>query len=65
MIDPRDAYTTPAPVPIGQMTSDEQIRQQTGPGTEGLPGFVVIDPGPGGWYFDDDSGEWKQEEVKR
>src|SRR5215218_2915639 len=24
------------------------------------PGFVVVDPGPNPWYFDDESGEWTQ-----
>lgn len=42
------------------MTPEEQIRQQTGPGTEWLPGFVVVDPGPEPWDFDDESAEWKQ-----
>jgi len=47
------------PVPLWRMTPDEQIRQQSGPGTEGLPGFVVVDPGPGAWYRDD-QGNWRQ-----
>ncbi|MGC4191946.1 MAG: hypothetical protein QM589_12415 [Thermomicrobiales bacterium] len=48
-----------APVPLWRMTPDEQIRQQTGPGTEWLPGFVVVDPGPNAWYQDAD-GVWRQ-----
>lgn len=47
------------PIPLGRMTAQEQIRQQTGPGTDGLPGFVVVDPGPKPWYQDDD-GVWRQ-----
>lgn len=42
---------------LDQMTVDEQFAVHTGPGTEGLPGFVVIDPG-GPWYRDDDD-EWQ------
>jgi transcriptional regulator with XRE-family HTH domain len=32
------------------MTGNEQIRAHTGPGTEGLPGFVVVQGGP--WFHD-------------
>lgn len=55
-----DPYDQPAPVPLWRMTLEEQFRQQTGPGTEGLPGFVVVDPGPNPWFFDDKTGEWTQ-----
>ena len=51
----------PIPAPLWRLTQREQIRAQSGPGTEGLPGFVVVHPGPGAWYFDDAAGEWKQE----
>jgi hypothetical protein len=47
------------PVPLWRMTPDEQERQQTGPGTEGKPGFVVVDPGPRAWYRDE-TGQWRQ-----
>lgn len=47
------------PVPLWRMTPEEQVRQQTGPGTEGLPGFVVVDPGPNAWYRDE-QGVWRQ-----
>ena len=42
-------------VALHQMTQDEQISAQTGPGTEGLPGFVVVEGGV--WYRGDD-GAW-------
>ena len=57
MTDPHDQ---PAPIPLWRMIEEEQIRQQSGPGTEGLSGFVVVDPGPNPWFFDDESGEWTQ-----
>jgi DNA-binding XRE family transcriptional regulator len=38
-----------------QMTAEEQQKQHTGPGTEGLPGYVIADTGP---WFTDDAGEW-------
>jgi hypothetical protein len=41
------------------MTPEEQIKQQTGSGSEGLPGFVVVDPGPRAWYRDE-HGQWRQ-----
>lgn len=39
-----------------QMTMDEQHRAHTGPGTEGLPGYLVF---PDGRWYRDDSGEWR------
>lgn len=50
-----------APVPLSRMTPDEQIRQQSQPGMENLPGFVVVDPGPRAWYRDE-QGRWRQVE---
>jgi len=41
---------------LGNMTPDEQHRAQTGPGTEGLPGYVV---GRGGPWYRDEAGEWQ------
>ncbi|MBA2468014.1 MAG: hypothetical protein H0V37_01260 [Chloroflexia bacterium] len=41
---------------LAQMTFEEQHRQQNGPGSEGLPGYVIVGPGP--WYMDDDD-EWQ------
>lgn len=43
---------------LHNMTPDEQIKEQTGPGSEGLPGFVVMRGGP--WYRDD-RGRWRVE----
>lgn len=48
-------------VMLWNMTGDEQVRAQTGPGTKGLPGFVVVDGGP--WYRDGDT--WRVEGVKK
>ena len=48
-------------VMLWNMTGDEQIRSQTGPGTESLTGFVVVDGGP--WYWDGDM--WRVEGVKK
>ncbi len=36
-------------VPLWAMTTEEQFEVHTGPGTEGLPGFVIVDPG-GPWF---------------
>lgn len=44
-------------VSLAQMTADTQHAEQTGPGTEGQPGFVVSAGGP--WYRDGD--EWRVE----
>jgi len=41
---------------LAQMTVEEQHRQQNGPGSEGLPGYVIVGPGP--WHLDDDD-EWQ------
>lgn len=35
-------------VTLAHMTADEQHRVQTGPGTEGRPGYMIVGPGP--WY---------------
>lgn len=52
-------------IPLEHMTEAEQIRQQTGPGTEGLPGFVVIPPTiPRPWYRDE-QGQWRQVDERR
>src|SRR5690349_15878511 len=40
---------------LWNLTPDAQIAAQTGPGTEGLPGFAVMEGGA--WYRDDD-GAW-------
>lgn len=40
----------------GNMTVAAQIDMHTGPGTEGRPGFVIVEPGP--WQLGDD-GEWR------
>lgn len=44
-------------VPIWEMTVEDQHRAQNGPGTEGLPGYVVIDPG--GPWSRDGRGKWR------
>jgi hypothetical protein len=43
------------------MTAETQITEQTGPSTEGLPGFLVVDGGV--WYRDYDT--WRVEGVKK
>jgi hypothetical protein len=43
-------------VPIWEMTVESQHAAHNGPSSEGLPGYVVIEPG-GPWYRDAD-GEW-------
>lgn len=48
-------------VMLWDMTGDEQVRAQSGPGTENLPGFVVTDGGV--WYRDGDT--WRVEGVKK
>lgn len=40
-------------VMLNQMTVGEQFHAHTGPGSEGLPGYVVIAPG-GPWFTADD-----------
>lgn len=42
---------------LGNMTPWEQHREQSGPVTEGLPGYVIVDPG--GPWFRDANGEWQ------
>ena len=37
---------------LANMTVDEQHKAQSGPGAEGLPGYVIVGPGP--WFTDDD-----------
>ncbi|MDQ3657683.1 MAG: hypothetical protein M3457_21740 [Chloroflexota bacterium] len=44
-----------AMVPMWEMTVEDQHRAQTGPGTEGLPGYVFVEPGP---WFTDAAGKW-------
>lgn len=46
---------------LADMTPDAQIKAQSGKGTEGLPGFVVVDGGP--WYRE--RGEWRVEGSKK
>lgn len=46
---------------LWHMTGDEQVRAQSGAGTEGLPGFVVVDGGV--WYRDGDT--WRVDGVKK
>jgi len=53
----------PAPVSDGQMTIREQFRYLSGPRPDNVPNIYVIDPGPGGWYFDDATGVWRQQEA--
>lgn len=43
-------------IPLWEMSVDDQHRQQSGPGTEGLPGYVIAGPGP---WFTDDYDEWQ------
>lgn len=43
--------------PVWEMTVRTQHEVHNGPGSEGLPGYVVIDPG-GPWFLDSD-GEWQ------
>lgn len=57
-------------VGIYQMTPDAQHDAHTGPGSAGLPGYVVIDPG-GPWRHPDDDDEaweidpaWQKEENR-
>lgn len=38
------------------MTTAAQFEMHTGPGTEGRPGYVIVEPGP--WEVGDD-GEWR------
>ena len=40
---------------LAQMTVDEQHKAQSGPGTESLPGYVVLD---GGVWYTDANGNW-------
>lgn len=44
-------------VPLWEMTFRDQHKGQGGPGTEGLPGYVVI--APGGPWFRDNRGKWR------
>lgn len=60
----QERYSVENPPPLWRMTPDEQVRRQTGPGTEGLYGFAVVDPGPGAWFMDDD-GVWRQVDDDR
>jgi transcriptional regulator with XRE-family HTH domain len=46
---------------LADMTAETQITEQTGPSTEGLPGFLVVDGGV--WYRDYDT--WRVEGVKK
>lgn len=46
-------------VPLWEMTPEEQHKVQNGPGSEGLPGYVVINPGRP-WYRDR-KGKWRVE----
>lgn len=55
------AYGEEPMVSLADMTGDEQVRAQTGPGTEGLPGFVVIEGGP--WYRDGET--WRVDGVEK
>lgn len=43
-------------VPLWGMSVEDQHQGQNGPGSEGLPGYVIVGPGP--WFRDDD-GEWQ------
>lgn len=47
---------------LWHMTLDAQHAAQTGPGTEGLPGYVIVEGGP--WRQGDD-GEWTAERPER
>lgn len=47
---------------LHQLTVDQQHVEQSGPGTDGLPGYVVI---PGGVWYEDDDGEWQVEQAAR
>lgn len=50
-------------VMLNQMTVGEQFSTHTDPGTDGLPGCVVINPG-GPWFTDDD-GEWQVDRAAK
>ncbi len=41
---------------MSQMTVDQQHEEQNDPEQAGLPGCVIVGPGP---WFRDDSGEWQ------
>ncbi len=43
-------------VPLWEMSVEEQHRAQTGLGTEGLPDYVIVEPGPS---YRDDRGSWR------
>ena len=49
-------------VGLRHMTRDEQEREQTGPGTEGLPGYVIV---PGGVWYRDKNGQWHVDSDNR
>ena len=52
------AFGTWPMVLLGNMTVEEQFKGQSGPGMEGLPGFVVFGwPGEAGRWYRDDNGE--------
>lgn len=56
------AYGVEPMVTLAQMTPEEQVKRQTGPGTKGLPGFVVIE---GGVWETSRDGEWTVKGAKR
>jgi transcriptional regulator with XRE-family HTH domain len=41
---------------LGHMATEVQHRVQSGPGTAGMPGYVIVGSGP--WFIDDE-GEWQ------
>jgi len=43
-------------VPVWAMTVEEQHRYLNGPDSEGLPGYVIVGPGP---WSTDDVDEWQ------
>ncbi len=49
------AFGEPPMLDLRHMTEAEQDAAQSGPGTEGLPGHVIVGPGP--WFRDGDA--WK------
>lgn len=46
---------------LNNMTGDEQMRMHAGPGTAGLPGFVIVEGSA--WYRDED-GNWKVDRTR-
>lgn len=50
-------------VPVREMTIPAQHAAHNGPGSERLPGYVVIEPG-GPWFTDEDD-EWNADRTAK